>query len=164
MQGDRVRLGQTNFLLQSLDLVVQPDVGQVPAQQEAETGRADSQREAGAEDHAAQPEADEGDDDSGDDFEDLATVDAQRIWSTGEVDLVLEHDLAVLRHAGGEQAAQPFEGRLDEALAERQRELDLIEGQVVITVLRQPFSDQDRKSTRLNSSHTVISYAVFCLK
>src|SRR5260221_4823133 len=25
-------------------------------------------------------------------------------------------------------------------------------------------SDIDRKSTRLNSSHTVISYAVFCLK
>src|SRR5436190_20624621 len=24
--------------------------------------------------------------------------------------------------------------------------------------------DRDRKSTRLNSSHTVISYAVFCLK
>src|SRR5436190_11795242 len=27
-----------------------------------------------------------------------------------------------------------------------------------------PFSSRDRKSTRLNSSHTVISYAVFCLK
>src|SRR5947207_10756228 len=27
-----------------------------------------------------------------------------------------------------------------------------------------PESSQDRKSTRLNSSHTVISYAVFCLK
>src|SRR5256885_7721000 len=27
-----------------------------------------------------------------------------------------------------------------------------------------PFSDSDRKSTRLNSSHLVISYAVFCLK
>src|SRR5260221_8742890 len=26
------------------------------------------------------------------------------------------------------------------------------------------FLAQDRKSTRLNSSHTVISYAVFCLK
>src|SRR5260221_10259985 len=26
------------------------------------------------------------------------------------------------------------------------------------------WSDTDRKSTRLNSSHTVISYAVFCLK
>src|SRR5260221_1993641 len=29
---------------------------------------------------------------------------------------------------------------------------------------RQGPSRQDRKSTRLNSSHTVISYAVFCLK
>src|SRR5436190_6985478 len=32
---------------------------------------------------------------------------------------------------------------------------------------REPTEDQrflDRKSTRLNSSHTVISYAVFCLK
>src|SRR5437588_7684313 len=27
-----------------------------------------------------------------------------------------------------------------------------------------PNARQDRKSTRLNSSHTVISYAVFCLK
>src|SRR5256885_12920702 len=27
-----------------------------------------------------------------------------------------------------------------------------------------PISAQDRKSTRLNSSHLVISYAVFCLK
>src|SRR5436190_15595832 len=27
-----------------------------------------------------------------------------------------------------------------------------------------PGPDQDRKSTRLNSSHTVNSYAVFCLK
>src|SRR5260221_7736193 len=34
-------------------------------------------------------------------------------------------------------------------------------------VLQQHFGNQvaqDRKSTRLNSSHTVISYAVFCLK
>src|SRR5256885_12164634 len=28
----------------------------------------------------------------------------------------------------------------------------------------QPLRDTDRKSTRLNSSHLVISYAVFCLK
>src|SRR2546426_7692663 len=28
----------------------------------------------------------------------------------------------------------------------------------------QTFVDEDRKSTRLNSSHLVISYAVFCLK
>src|SRR5438034_7935574 len=29
---------------------------------------------------------------------------------------------------------------------------------------RRPHRHRDRKSTRLNSSHTVISYAVFCLK
>src|SRR5438034_6984927 len=29
---------------------------------------------------------------------------------------------------------------------------------------RAPAGSPDRKSTRLNSSHTVISYAVFCLK
>src|SRR5947207_7888000 len=29
---------------------------------------------------------------------------------------------------------------------------------------KRPAAPQDRKSTRLNSSHTVISYAVFCLK
>src|SRR5256885_6049079 len=31
-------------------------------------------------------------------------------------------------------------------------------------VPRPPAEDRDRKSTRLNSSHLVISYAVFCLK
>src|SRR5260221_10524323 len=30
--------------------------------------------------------------------------------------------------------------------------------------VRRPATPPDRKSTRLNSSHTVISYAVFCLK
>src|SRR3712207_7716705 len=30
--------------------------------------------------------------------------------------------------------------------------------------VEQPGGDQDRKSTRLNSSHANISYAVFCLK
>src|SRR5436190_23122605 len=30
--------------------------------------------------------------------------------------------------------------------------------------LLRPSDAEDRKSTRLNSSHTVISYAVFCLK
>src|SRR5438034_8830661 len=36
---------------------------------------------------------------------------------------------------------------------------------VAVAAHRGPFGpDRDRKSTRLNSSHTVISYAVFCLK
>src|SRR5260221_6208694 len=32
------------------------------------------------------------------------------------------------------------------------------------TVVTYSAAESDRKSTRLNSSHTVISYAVFCLK
>src|SRR5690625_6563201 len=50
-----------------------------------------------------------------------------------------------------------------------------VEGDHVVTVLGRPLGqglgglgaveiDQDRKSTRLNSSHVAISYAVFCLK
>src|SRR5438132_10389786 len=37
-------------------------------------------------------------------------------------------------------------------------------GKPVIRVADQDVDPEDRKSTRLNSSHTVISYAVFCLK
>src|SRR3989442_10734459 len=33
-----------------------------------------------------------------------------------------------------------------------------------VLVTSRPFGSQDRKSTRLNSSHVRISYAVFCLK
>src|SRR5258708_30879405 len=39
--------------------------------------------------------------------------------------------------------------------------------QIHLTVIRaraESPSDEDRKSTRLNSSHQIISYAVFCLK
>src|SRR5438034_3709281 len=35
---------------------------------------------------------------------------------------------------------------------------------VRVLVRSQDLAPSDRKSTRLNSSHTVISYAVFCLK
>src|SRR5438132_1871207 len=38
------------------------------------------------------------------------------------------------------------------------------QGPVLPDVNAQPVVALDRKSTRLNSSHTVISYAVFCLK
>src|SRR2546428_1742099 len=34
----------------------------------------------------------------------------------------------------------------------------------LVVTLRQPTPQVDRKSTRLNSSHDQISYAVFCLK
>src|SRR2546426_6263016 len=41
---------------------------------------------------------------------------------------------------------------------------DLGDDGVIEDSLLREGSDQDRKSTRLNSSHLVISYAVFCLK
>src|SRR5437588_1430185 len=42
---------------------------------------------------------------------------------------------------------------------------DRLAAQPALQILRQRFRGTiDRKSTRLNSSHTVISYAVFCLK
>src|SRR2546430_5592446 len=48
----------------------------------------------------------------------------------------------------------------------RRREARLDE-QLVVTLITEPgqrAADPDRKSTRLNSSHSQISYAVFCLK
>src|SRR5436190_8041317 len=45
-------------------------------------------------------------------------------------------------------------------ISEDARDADRVLREVLAPMLRR----SDRKSTRLNSSHTVISYAVFCLK
>src|SRR5207253_10586567 len=66
-------------------------------------------------------------------------------------------------------------GRVGDGLAQIEHEpreprlflgVDLLRGIGHLVVIRmQPGEDQrDRKSTRLNSSHVAISYAVFCLK
>src|SRR5439155_14906378 len=39
-----------------------------------------------------------------------------------------------------------------------------LDGEPAISDMDSSFGCQDRKSTRLNSSHVAISYAVFCLK
>src|SRR5690606_40366243 len=63
-----------------------------------------------------------------------------------------------------------FVGTLDkQALASAQRIAHTIKGSgnvVGVTGLANfmHFTEEDRKSTRLNSSHVKISYAVFCLK
>src|SRR5437588_3996836 len=44
------------------------------------------------------------------------------------------------------------------------KELAGLKGLRELSLFAQPLQAGDRKSTRLNSSHTVISYAVFCLK
>src|SRR5260221_8905445 len=54
------------------------------------------------------------------------------------------------------QGADPFHEFIDTAGAADIENMDM-DGSRAISML-------DRKSTRLNSSHTVISYAVFCLK
>src|SRR5688572_32548345 len=47
---------------------------------------------------------------------------------------------------------------------EEENELDLSFGVKGLSRFRSNIFMQDRKSTRLNSSHSQISYAVFCLK
>src|SRR5205814_10567905 len=55
-----------------------------------------------------------------------------------------------------------LEGRLtEENLEHFRRELEPVRG---LSSYPHPWLMQDRKSTRLNSSHLGISYAVFCLK
>src|SRR5207248_9309398 len=65
---------------------------------------------------------------------------------------------AKLRHDSGQPRGKGFEIALHRRT---QRGVDRrCAGPLVLAELRQ----QDRKSTRLNSSHRTISYAVFCLK
>src|SRR5207248_11131441 len=52
----------------------------------------------------------------------------------------------------------------DENDIRRRRPYDVLSLVQQEHVVRSPPSDVDRKSTRLNSSHRTISYAVFCLK
>src|SRR5256885_6757727 len=65
----------------------------------------------------------------------------------------------------GADTPVPVAEATDHRRRERRRQIRLIDHDVVVAepvALRE--ADQDRKSTRLNSSHLVISYAVFCLK
>src|SRR5690625_6437529 len=55
-------------------------------------------------------------------------------------------------------------GRLEEVLRPLDEDLEELSRLAVRTLDRvpQPLTEGDRKSTRLNSSHVAISYAVFC--
>src|SRR5690606_7952600 len=54
--------------------------------------------------------------------------------------------------------------RRQRRLQKRQGRVQLQRHQLVVLVAQRLRQVQDRKSTRLNSSHVKISYAVFCLK
>src|SRR3712207_7219326 len=71
-----------------------------------------------------------------------------------------------LRRRRGEESGIARERELDAGARERATDLGAVavldgDAQVVEGV---PVGRRDRKSTRLNSSHANISYAVFCLK
>src|SRR5688572_32179852 len=70
-------------------------------------------------------------------------------WSSDvcSSDLAVPQGLQRHRAQGAQQSARSRRLRRDDALADESRH-----------------ARQDRKSTRLNSSHSQISYAVFCLK
>src|SRR5438034_5372204 len=74
--------------------------------------------------------------------------------------LVEQHELGL-----GDEGPRDLEPA---ALAPRELEAllapQVLDGQLVEQPLQPLRLLRDRKSTRLNSSHTVISYAVFCLK
>src|SRR5947208_12316742 len=66
-------------------------------------------------------------------------------------------------------------GQIDDLISEIQKRLSVAERVLVTTLTKKMAEDLseylaninirvDRKSTRLNSSHQIISYAVFCLK
>src|SRR5437870_12379284 len=57
-----------------------------------------------------------------------------------------------------------FEAFPDDPDASLHASLDRVREQRVADTTNSPVLDEDRKSTRLNSSHVAISYAVFCLK
>src|SRR3712207_8413593 len=84
--------------------------------------------------------------------------------ATTEIYTLSLHDaLPILREAGApahEDARQapPERQRRDRDEPERERALD------VERLADDVRAGEDRKSTRLNSSHANISYAVFCLK
>src|SRR5260221_3561559 len=73
---------------------------------------------------------------------------------------VFEHTADIGLYAYGDTLAELFMHT-----AQGMESLMVAPEQVQVQVSRTiSVQGQDRKSTRLNSSHTVISYAVFCLK
>src|SRR5438034_6995058 len=75
-------------------------------------------------------------------------------------------DLGLLQEGQPFDAVRAHERDLIVVRAERRARIGDVIGddEIELLVAQHPAGLRDRKSTRLNSSHTVISYAVFCLK
>src|SRR3712207_7483545 len=78
----------------------------------------------------------------------------------------------LFRSGGRTQNRPPRAGEIREGIEVLREELGLVNPRVLIllgntpakALIKKTFTLKDRKSTRLNSSHANISYAVFCLK
>src|SRR5947208_11279860 len=91
---------------------------------------------------------------------DLVIFDCDGVLVDSEVISCRAHAETLTRHGypiTANQVLQRFLGVSD-------REARLIIENETGRTLPDDFETQDRKSTRLNSSHQIISYAVFCLK
>src|SRR5437899_5109884 len=94
-------------------------------------------------------------------FRDPAAKQAQKLEFRALLELLAEAPVTLKADAGRlEVNGVTCEGKALTALLQR---LDL-HGVAEIALPQGPPPTQDRKSTRLNSSHLGISYAVFCLK
>src|SRR5258708_22205342 len=103
-----------------------------------------------------------------------AVEDVQRkVWTGTDLDVVPLHMLTTVAHNGGLVLGAFHADRLvgfllgflgtDEGQMNRPALARLKHCSHMMGVLPE-YQGQDRKSTRLNSSHQIISYAVFCLK
>src|SRR5439155_6159429 len=96
----------------------------------------------------------------------------ERSWTFREVSQRVQPDpvVAALVTSYAKRLAQDLDvvvGRTAVALEAHSGKLTTEEtnlGDFVADVMRERLQSEDRKSTRLNSSHVAISYAVFCLK
>src|SRR5438445_3477402 len=81
-----------------------------------------------------------------------------------------KNSLGALRKEGHDAAEERMEDWFHEGASNEFEEGEVVRGRVVQVTATEVLvdvgykSEGDRKSTRLNSSHANISYAVFCLK
>src|SRR5688572_31123746 len=93
--------------------------------------------------------------------------------ATTEIYTLSLHDalpILIAHHARAAERLEQIENllalakRIHQRRAERAHVLQQKTNQAGVILQARQFGNKDRKSTRLNSSHSQISYAVFCLK
>src|SRR5699024_12330675 len=92
----------------------------------------------------------------------LSLHDALPISMLGDTAIAVHPDDERYKHLIGEKVELPIVGREIQIVADDYVEMEFGSGAVKITPAHDPNDFEDRKSTRLNSSHVSISYAVFC--